>query len=125
LTQEWVDALIDAGQGSEALPRIEENLGKSRWKSAWLIRRAKVRLAAGEANEAHEDLKLALDELNQRLTTSPTEALLLAERATVYDLLDNRADARRDYRAARDHGLADEWVRERIRALRDSPKDEE
>jgi tetratricopeptide (TPR) repeat protein len=125
LLAEWVDALIDAGQGTVALERIELELRTSRWRSAWLIRRARVRLALDHKQEARADLLAALEELNQRLSAGASDALLLADRALAFELLDKREEARRDYRAARDKGLTDEWVRERIRALREPGKEDE
>jgi Flp pilus assembly protein TadD len=82
-------------------------------------------LATGKTVEARADLEAAIEELNSRLAASALDALLLADRAMAYELLGKRETARRDYRAARDKGLTDEWVRERLRALREAGKDEE
>lgn len=125
LSAERVDALIDNGQNDAALKEIETELQPARWRSSWLIRRAKVRLALGQTKEAQSDLTTALAELNERLAGTAQDALLLADRGMVHDLLDKKDQARADYRAARDKGLTEEWVRERLRALRNSPKDEE
>lgn len=124
LLAESVDALIDDGRYAVAAEHIQTELQAARWKSSWLIRRAKVRLATGNAQDGRADLLAAMDELNQRLSSSAADALLLADRALANDLLGNKEQARSDYRAARDKGLTDEWVRERIRALRDSAKED-
>ena len=124
LLAEWVDALIDNGQPSLALETIEKELPANRLKAAWLIRRAKVELASEKTEAARDDLTAAVDELNRRVATGTPDALLLADRGLALDLLGKRSDARRDYRAARDKGLADEWIRERIRVLRDKEDDD-
>jgi tetratricopeptide (TPR) repeat protein len=125
LVAEWVDALIEAGDYATALEKIESELRQSRWRAAWLTRRAKVRLATGQDQDAKKDLAAALEELNQRLGPSASDALLLADRALAYELLGRKEEARRDYRAARDKGLTEEWIRERLRALREPGKEED
>src|SRR5688572_11230778 len=75
---EWIDALIDGGKGDTALAKIEAELKDSRLQSAWLIRRAKVRLAMKNKDEAKADLEAALGELNERISRG-NDPLLLAE----------------------------------------------
>jgi tetratricopeptide (TPR) repeat protein len=115
---EWIEALIDAGRLSAALVKIEAELKTSRLKSTWLIRRAKVRLASGKSNAAKQDLEAALAEINDRVRTGTPDAFLLADRATAYELLQRKDDALKDYEAARDKGLRDDWILDRIRALK-------
>jgi tetratricopeptide (TPR) repeat protein len=119
LLAEWIDALIDDGQYAVAGEQIEQQLQHSRWRAAWLIRRAKLRLGMAQTAEAKADLSAALEELNQRLGSSTSDALLLADRGLAYDLSGKKDEAARDYRAARDKGLNDEWLLERLRALKD------
>ncbi|MFO1498387.1 MAG: tetratricopeptide repeat protein [Verrucomicrobiota bacterium] len=125
LTGELVDALIEDGQHVRAAETVAQELKENRWQASWLIRRAKISLATGRSREAKNDLTAAVEEINKRLGPNAVDPLLLADRGLAYELLGKRDDARRDYRTARQKGLADEWVRERIRALRESPKDEE
>src|SRR6185436_3183824 len=66
LDEECIDAMIDAGEHKAALRQIEHELRDSRWRSSWLIRRARVRLAIGEHKAAQRDLRAALNELNSR-----------------------------------------------------------
>lgn len=120
LEAEWVDALIENGQHKLAMEKIESELNESRLVSSWLIRRAKVRLASGQKEEAKADLKAALEELNARMTGRGPEAELRADRGLVHELLGNRDDAKKDYEHARDKGVSDEWLRERIRGIRDA-----
>lgn len=117
---EWVDALIENGQHEPALAKIEQELKDSRLQSSWLIRRAKVRLATGRKDEAKADLNAAMEELNARMTGRGPQAELRADRGLVHDLLGNREDAKKDYEHARDRGVNDEWLRERLRVIRDA-----
>ena len=119
LEAEWIDALIDDGQHARALEKIEAELQSSRLRSSWLIRRARVRLALGKSVEAKSDLETAVEELNRRINATAADPSLLADRAVARDLLGKKEEARKDYEQARDKGLADEWVRERIRALKE------
>jgi tetratricopeptide (TPR) repeat protein len=124
LEAEWVDALIENGEHKRALEKIEEELKDSRLQSSWLIRRAKVRLASGQKEEAKADLKAAMDELNARMTGRGPEAELRADRGMVHELLGNREDAKKDYEHARDKGVNEEWLRERLRVIRDAEERE-
>jgi tetratricopeptide (TPR) repeat protein len=117
LQREWIDALIDAGRHPEALEKIEAELNSSRLQSSWLIRRAKVRLATGKQAEAKADLQAALNELKSRMSSSAPDPSLLADRGLAYDLLGDAENARNDYVKARDKGINEEWLLERIRAL--------
>jgi tetratricopeptide (TPR) repeat protein len=123
LEAEWIDALIDGGKAEQALEKIEAELKDARLQSSWLLRRAKVRLAMKQKDDAKVDLDAALAELNQRLARGTHDPLLLADRGQVYELLGQKEEAKKDYESARDKGVRDEWLRERIRALTDK-KDE-
>ena len=122
LEGEWVDALIDNGQSAVALEKIETELKASRLKSTWLIRRAKVRQASGDNAEARSDLEAAINELNRRITPTSPDALLLADRGLAFELLGKKEEARKDYEQAREKGLTEEWLRERLRMLKE-PED--
>src|SRR5262249_52888937 len=67
LEVECLDALIDGGFFAEAQEKVEPFLAESRWPSAWLIRRARVRLGLGDVTGGQTDLLAALKELNERL----------------------------------------------------------
>ena len=122
LEGEWIDALIDGGKAKEALAKIEVELEGARLQSTWLIRRAKARLALNQKSKAQDDLEEALAELNLRLGRGATDPLLLLDRGQVYDLLGNREEAKKDYESARDKGLQDEWLRERLRVFKAEEK---
>jgi tetratricopeptide (TPR) repeat protein len=124
LEAEWVDALVDDGQHDLALEKIETELNDSRWRSSWLIRRAKVRIARDKGEDAKSDLNAAVAELNRRINPAWPDPSLLADRGTAYELLGNKEAARKDYEDARDKGFAEDWLIERIRVLKETdPKD--
>lgn len=120
LEAEWIDALIDGGKTDLALEKIEAELKDARLRSSWLIRRAKVRLAIQKNDEAKADLKEALRELNERLSRGAHDPLLLADRGQAQDLLGNREEAKKDYEQARNKGVSDEWLRERLRVFKEA-----
>jgi tetratricopeptide (TPR) repeat protein len=115
---EWVEALIDDNQNDRALERIEQELNSSRLQSSWLIRRAKVRLAAGQGDAAKADLQKAVTELNARISSSAPDASLLVDRGVAYDLLGMEEKALKDFVQARDRGIQEPWLLARIAALR-------
>ena len=115
---ELVDALIDDSQHKLALEKIEAELAASRIQSSWLIRRAKVRLAQKQTEAAKSDLEAAFKELNSRMSGSAPDPSLLADRGIIYELLGDKDAAHKDYTQAKDRGLADEWINDRIRATK-------
>jgi tetratricopeptide (TPR) repeat protein len=117
---EWLDALIDGGKADKALAKIEAELKDARLQSSWLIRRAKVRLAMKQKDEAKADLEAALTELNERLSHGKADPLLLADRGQTYELLGKTDDAKKDYESAREKGNRDEWIRERLRVFKEA-----
>ncbi len=120
LEADWIDALIEDGRTDLALEKIEAELKEARLRSTWLIRRAKVRLALKKVDEAKADLKEALAELNERLGRSASDPLLLADRGQAHELLGQKEEAKKDYEKARDKGVNDEWLRERLRLFKEA-----
>ena len=118
LENEWIDALIEDGQHVRALEKIEAELKNSRLLSSWLIRRAKVRLASGKKEDAKQDLEAALVELNRRINATSPDPSLLADRGLARELLGQKEEAKKDYEQAREKGLTDDWLRERLNALK-------
>ncbi len=124
LEVEWVDALIEDGQLAKAGEKIEAELKNSRVKSSWLIRRAQVRLKSGKAGEAKDDLEAAILELSHRIHSASPDPSLLADRGLARELMGLKEEARKDYESARDKGVTDDWLRERLRALKKAEEDE-
>ena len=122
LETEWLDALIDGGKGDVALAKSEAELEDARLKSTWLLRRAKVRLAQNKKDAAKADLEAALKELNERFGKSSPDPLALMDRGQIQELLGNKDEAKKDYESARDKGVADEWLQERIKAVKPEDK---
>ena len=120
LEADLVDAFIDGGKAEEAMAIIEKELSETRVQSSWLIRRARARLALKQKDDARTDLDAALAELNKRITPNSRDPLLLADRGRAYDLLGKTEEAKKDYEQARDRGMGDEWMRERLRAFKEA-----
>jgi tetratricopeptide (TPR) repeat protein len=104
LEAEWIEALIDAGQAQAALARIEGPLADSRWRSSWLLRRARARLVLGDNVRARGDARAALRELEERLQTPRPDPSLLLDRGLAHALLGETNAARGDLTAARAAG---------------------
>jgi tetratricopeptide (TPR) repeat protein len=101
LKEECIDAMIDAGQHKTALKQIEPELRDSRWRSSWLIRRARVRLALSETKAAQRDLRAALKELNSRFVPNAPELTLIIDIGLAHALLGDLSAAASDLRVAR------------------------
>ena len=116
---ERVEALLDAGQFTTALPIIATELADSRIKSSWLIRRARAQLGLGRKAEAEEDLKNALEEIATRLNPKMPDVPLLLDKALAHELLGEKKDALRAYEEARDKGAGD-TMNAKIKALQEA-----
>lgn len=119
----WLDAVVEAGQGKEALPIIEAELAVRTPKSSWLIRRARVRLSAGEQSKAREDLRTAIEELDRRIAADHPHVTLLIERGMAWSLLGDQDRAAEDLRLAKTNGASPESLApaERLIASQASP----
>jgi tetratricopeptide (TPR) repeat protein len=89
----WLDALIRAGRGAEALPAIETEITECRYKASWLIRRARVNLAAGSQSAANADLRAALLELETHIHPDEPDPMLMIERGLALALLGDKSQA--------------------------------
>jgi tetratricopeptide (TPR) repeat protein len=67
LHRAWLEALIQCGDTATAAPHIEAGLERSRWKSSWLLLRARLHVADKNTLAAHQDAQAALQEINTRL----------------------------------------------------------
>jgi tetratricopeptide (TPR) repeat protein len=111
---EWIEAMIDAGKFREALALIEPHIGAARWKSSWLLRRARARKALKLDYE--QDLIQVLKELDERANPRYPDLTLLADRGLACALLGKNDEARKNYEAAKQLG-ADAWVLRRLEPL--------
>ena len=105
----WYDALIDAGRGAEILPEVEKEIANTRYHAAWLIRRARIRLHAGEAAGATGDLDAALSEIESRQRPESPDLSLICDRGIIHALQGNPELAVADLDLAR-HSGADFWM---------------
>ena len=105
LRNAWIDALLEAGKTGEALPVIEAELAASRFRSSWLLRRARATQATDAAASA-QDLRAAIDELTPRLATDPPSVSLLCDRALAYAMLGEFNAAEADRARARSLGAS-------------------
>ena len=105
LRNAWIDALLDADQTKEALPIIETELASSRFRSSWLIRRARATATSNPA-ASQADLTAAIEELTPRLAIDPPPTTLLCDRALAYALLGKRDLAEADYQLAKSRGAS-------------------
>jgi tetratricopeptide (TPR) repeat protein len=100
LQTEWIEALIDGGQAQSALMAIEPRLQQARLRSAWLIRRARARLALPgtpeQSTATRRDLEAAIAEINTRLRPNRPDTALLLDRALAYALSGDMKAARDD-----------------------------
>lgn len=89
LQQALCDALISQGGAhlAEAVTIVERELADGRFHSAWLLRRAQIRLAQSERTAAEVDLRAAFAELQARLNPERPDPTLLVERTAVCRLL--------------------------------------
>lgn len=92
----WIDAALTAGHTKEILPIIEEELTSSRFRSSWLIRRARASLILKKKDAAQADLRAALLEIQPRIHPERPDLTLIADRGLIHALMGNRALAKRD-----------------------------
>lgn len=105
----WIEALIDAGRTADALPEINKEIESSRYKSSWLIRRARALLHDGKKAEAAADLDAALAEIELRMRPENPELSLLCDRALIHALQGKTEDASRELADAKARG-AFQWT---------------
>jgi tetratricopeptide (TPR) repeat protein len=100
----WIEALIDAGRTAEALPEINKEIEDSRYKSSWLIRRARALLHDEKKAEAAADLDAALAEIELRIRPENPDLSLLCDRALIHALQGKTGEARRELEDAKVRG---------------------
>lgn len=120
LKSHWIDALIDAGHYQTALAAINSELKDRRWKSSYLIKRARTLRGLQHKQQAKRDLLEALEEINPRINPKHPDLLLLADQARAYSLLGQHQQARQSVARLKEHH-APVWILES--AIRDLPKE--
>ena len=117
LEVESIDAMIDAAQHDDAWGKVESALRETRWRSSWLIRRARIHLGRANISAAHQDFAEAIVEINRRLNPAHPEVSLLADRGLALALLGDRTSAKKDLLAARKAGADAAMLRRLENAL--------
>ncbi|MDG2122096.1 MAG: hypothetical protein P8J87_00270 [Verrucomicrobiales bacterium] len=120
----WIDALLDTGQATAALPEIGATLKNRRFKAAWQIRRARALLQLDHNTQARTDLHAAIAETTARLESQKTapDLTLLIDRSQAHALLGDRTAAQRDITTARALGASPRLLRPAIDSLRNSSR---
>ncbi|MBL9082382.1 MAG: hypothetical protein JNK76_11280 [Planctomycetales bacterium] len=114
LLRELCDALLKAdvstaAEHREATALIEAELVANRFRSAWLIRRAKLHRIEGRTAAATADLREALAELEPRIHPTRPDVELVVQRGAALAMLDEVAKARADLRRA-EYLYAPDWM---------------
>lgn len=113
LKSHWIDALLDAGKFKLALKEINQELTDRRWKSSYLIKRARALTGLNRQAEATSDLHAALAEIAPRINPKHPDLLLLADQATAYTLLGNKTKAEQSLAQLKTHH-APQWIINRL-----------
>ncbi|MDA0346652.1 MAG: tetratricopeptide repeat protein [Verrucomicrobia bacterium] len=79
LHRAWIRALIDAGDFETALQEIEKGIANTRWKSSWLLLRARIHEQQKRHAEEADDARVALVEIQSRLNTDFPDPYLVKE----------------------------------------------
>jgi tetratricopeptide (TPR) repeat protein len=79
LRRAWINALVDAGELEPAMREIEAGLGHARWKSSWLLLRARVHAERRDPVRQEADASAALTEILTRLNPNRPDPHLVAE----------------------------------------------
>ena len=109
LRNAWIDSLLECKKYETALPIIEKELISSRLKSSWKLRRAKAYIGIGKINDAMNDLRMCLKELDQRIHPKKPDMTLIADRGMANALLGNIQAAKNDL-SHLIHIGAEKWV---------------
>ncbi len=102
----WIDAALTAGQIKAVLPIIEEELSSSRFRSSWLIRRARASLMLKRKEAAHADLRAALLEIAPRINPERPDFTLIADRGLIHALMENKTRAKHDLETLKKSGYS-------------------
>lgn len=102
----WIDAALTAGQTKAVLPIIEKELSSSRFRSSWLIRRARASLILKRKEAAQADLRKALVEIAPRINPERPDFTLIADRGLIHALMGNKTLAKNDLEILKKSGYS-------------------
>lgn len=114
LHRAWVRALVDAGEYRTAMPEVEQALAGARWKSTWLLLRARIHGGQGRTGARKADARAALEEINARWHPGhpDPDPYLLAQAGAAFALLGRPEEARAHLDEARQRGVPRERLAE-------------
>ena len=107
LRNSWIDASLLAGQIEPVWPLIQKELADSRFKAAWLIRRARVAQLQDASEQMHKDLKLALAELGKRIKPERPDLTLISDRGLALAMKGDKELAKKDLTLLQKSGFPD------------------
>jgi tetratricopeptide (TPR) repeat protein len=113
LKSHWIDALIDASQFAKALKEIDPELTDRRWKSSYLIKRARALIGLDRKADTETALLAALSEIAPRLNPKRPDPILLADQGIAYALLGQKAKAQHCLKLLHQHHAPD-WITIRL-----------
>lgn len=87
LYRTWLEALVNSGRWEQALEEVNRELAKARWKSSWLLLRARIYQAMERIDAQVNDAKAALEEIQLRLHPARPDPHLEKERDQALTLL--------------------------------------
>ena len=102
----WIDAALTAGQTKTVLPIIDKELSSSRFRSSWLIRRARASLILKRKEAAQADLREALVEIAPRINPERPDFTLIADRGLIHALMGNKTLAKNDLEILKKSGYS-------------------
>jgi len=105
LRRAWIRALIDAGELEPASREIENSLTETRWRSTWLLMRARIHEQRGELAKQRADATEALTEIRSRMNPDRPDPYLVAEAGNALALLGEQDEARAYLQQARGLGV--------------------
>jgi len=91
LRRAWIKSLIDSGQANQASQHIEAGLARARWKSSWLLLRARLELSQNQPEAAKRDAELTLKEIEKRWNPAAANPFLTASRDQALAILGGEA----------------------------------
>ena len=97
MRNQWIDASLTANQSKAVLPIIQTELSSSRFRSSWLIRRARAHLSSDKKDLARTDLQEALKEITPRINKLRPDLTLIADRGLIHALMGNPQLAKKDH----------------------------
>jgi Flp pilus assembly protein TadD len=96
---------VDAGKFAAAGREIERELAGVRWKSSWLLLRARLAGRRGDFGRQMADAEAALAEIQPRLHRQSPDPHHLAECGMALGLLGRKEEARQQFAQARAFGI--------------------